>query len=204
MVCDRGVTQSGRCLQGDGVPSAAAGSAFSGVATQPCLFETPGLNGPSVEVVDWDQAEQIGMGGYATVFQVAPGYVAKVGDILPREAEFQRWGAERGYGLPVADYQEAVAVPDRISQEFCPVHGSRHRIVLDDDCRCGESLDVLVMPKAEPLDPALARSERAEAFQQRVVDEAFDEGRGLLDLRPANLMGWKGKIVVVDWGEDGA
>ena len=204
MVCDRGVTQSGRCLQGDGVPSAAAGSAFSGVATQPSLFDTPRSKGPSVEDIDWDQAERIGMGGYATVFTVAPNYVAKVGDILPRETAFQRWGAEKGYGLPVADYQEAVVVPDRISRECCPVHGPRRCIVLDDDCRCGESLDVLVMPRAAPLDPALARSERAEAFQQRVADEAFDDEQGLLDLRPANLMGWRGKIVVIDWGEDGA
>ena len=103
----------------------------------------------------------------------------------------------------MVDYQESVRVPDWISEAVCPVHGPRKDIVLSEDCCCGEPIDVLVMPKAEPLSREQARSQRAEDFQRQVAGEAFDEQRGCLDVRPTNLMGWRGRIMVIDWGEDG-
>lgn len=182
-----------------GLPAAASGAVLS---AQPRLFDDPPVQGPSVDDIDWTKAHRIGMGGYATVFEIASGYVAKVGNIHSREVAFQRWGAEKGYGLPVCDYREDVAVPDEISEQCCPVHGPRQAIVLLEDCACGSPQDVLVMPKAISLSRKQARSRRAEEFQRKVADEAFSERQGCLDVRPANLMSWRGKMVIIDWGEE--
>lgn len=157
---------------------------------------------PTVDSIDWPEAEPLAWGGYAMVFRVAPGYVAKVGNVEPSEAEAQRWGHEQGYALPVSDYQRQVRVPYEVTEQICAVHGPRGAIIAHPDCTCGHPQDILLMPEAEYIPPE-ERIDEIHEFQQKVADEAFDSQIACLDVRPSNVMRWRGNLVIVDWGEVG-
>jgi hypothetical protein len=112
--------------------------------------------------IDWRQRKVIGGGGLAVVYEVAPGVVAKVGDVQPEEAQAQRYFARQGQALPVWDYAEEVALPDEVSREVCAIHGERRSFLPDGyGCTCGSAQAVLLMPKA---DVAGVKAEEAQAF----------------------------------------
>lgn len=174
---------------------------MEGFVQQPLLTQSETeKQRPTVESIDWSEAKPLNGGGYAMVFRVAPGYVAKVGEVQPREAEMQRWGHEQGYALPVCDYQRQVRIPREINEQVCPVHGPRNKIVPHPDCTCGYPQDVLLMPEAEII-PADERSTETDKWCQQVADQIFEDQMFCLDLRPSNVMQWRGRTVIIDWGE---
>jgi hypothetical protein len=197
--CQAFVDNDGQCHN----PDCTAGREhLESLAQQPLLTRSETENRrPTVDSIDWPEAEPLAWGGYAMVFRVAPGYVAKVGEVEPSEAKAQRWGHEQGYALPVSDYQRQVRVPYEVTEQICAVHGPRGAIIAHPDCTCGHPQDILLMPEAEYIPPE--ERDEIHKFQQKVADEAFDSQVACLDVRPSNVMRWRGNLVIVDWGEVG-
>lgn len=169
-------------------------------------FVVHGIRGAwTVADVDWQQARPLAYGAFAAVFRVGEITAAKIGAITAAEAEDQRWAAELGWALPVLDYREGVNLPPDVTREVCAVHGPRADILPPDDYRCaceGKSLDVLLMPLAQAIAREEAESAEAKAFQEMVADQLAQQRGRALDCRPGNLMRWRGRLVVVDFGQE--
>jgi hypothetical protein len=159
-----------------------------------------------IEAIRWRGAALIGMGGFAVVFRVAPGRVAKVGRIEPEEVSGQRAAHAAGLGLEVLDFAPELTIPARVSRAFCPRHGPRHTILPNDVCycACGARLAVLLMPEAgEPG----ADYESTEVVQVRQQLHAWAASAGgLWDDRPANLARDpnSGRLIGLDFGDEQA
>ena len=153
--------------------------------------------------IDWSKCEPAGMGGYAVVYRVAPGVVAKVGRIEPEEAAAQRHFARQGLALPVLDYRAAWPAPERIDRELCPRHGLRQEILPEGyPCTCGTlAHDVLLMPEtdAAPVDPT---SIDCQAFVMGFSRDCEAQLGHLWDARPANVARYRGRLVALDFGEE--
>ena len=157
---------------------------------------------PSVGSIDWDERQVLDGGGFALVYQVAPGIVAKVGDVRPEEVNAQRHFAAKCKALPVLDYQEDIWLPDEVCEEVCPVHGLRSDIVADGlDCTCNEPRAVLLMPLAEPAWED-AKTPEGQAFMAEIAGECWEELGLLWDERPGNLAHYQGHLVALDFGEE--
>lgn len=153
--------------------------------------------------IDWSKCEPAGMGGYAVVYRVAPGLVAKVGRIEPEEAAAQRHFARQGLALPVFDYHADWPVPERIDRELCPLHGLRQEILPEGyHCTCGSLAHaVLLMPETDdaPVDPA---SVEYRAFVLGFSRDCLQQLSRLWDARPANVARYQGRLVALDFGEE--
>ena len=158
----------------------------------------------SVDSIDWDERQALDGGGFTVVYQVAPGIVAKVGDVRPEEVNAQRHFAAKCKALPVLDYQEIIWLPDDVCEEVCPVHGLRSNIVADGlDCTCSEPQAVLLMPLAEPAWED-AKTPEGQAFMAEIAGECWEELGLLWDERPGNLAHYQGHLVALDFGEEDA
>jgi hypothetical protein len=150
--------------------------------------------------IDWRQRKLIGGGGLAVIYEVAPGVVAKVGDVQPEEARAQRYFARQGQALPVWDYAEEVALPDEVSQEVCAIHGERSSFLPDGyECTCGSAQAVLLMPKANV---AGVKAEEAQAFMAGFAQDCYEQLGRYWDARPANVARYQGRLVALDFGEE--
>ena len=151
--------------------------------------------------IDWSKRTPIGMGGYAVVYRVAPGVVAKVGHIGSREAEAQRHFAGQVLALPVLDYREAWPVPDSIDREVCPIHGLRQEILPEGYiCTCDSNHGVLLMPEADlSVDPTSAEY---MAFVMGFSRDCEQQLGHYWDARPANMARYGGDLVALDFGEE--
>jgi hypothetical protein len=151
--------------------------------------------------IDWSKRAPIGMGGYAVVYRVAHGIVAKVGHIEPEEAEVQRHFARQALALPVLDYREAWPVPDLIDREVCPVHGLRREILPEGyTCTCGSNHGVLLMPEADlSVDPT---STEYRAFVMGFSRDCEQQLGHTWDARPANVACYRGDLVALDFGAE--
>lgn len=157
---------------------------------------------PSVGSIDWDERQVLDGGGFALVYQVAPGIVAKVGDVRPEEVNAQRHFAAQGEALPVLDYREDIGLPDEVCEEVCPVHGLRSDIVADGlDCTCNEPRAVLLMPLAEPAWED-AKTPEGQALVRQIAQECWDDLERCWDARPGNLAHYQGHLVALDFGEE--
>jgi hypothetical protein len=155
--------------------------------------------------IDWSECVPAGMGGYAVVYRVAPGVVAKVGRIEPEEVAAQRHFARQGLALPVFDYRAGWPVPERIDREVCPLHGLRQELLppaAGYACTCGWLVhDMLLMPEADaaPLDPT---SIEYRAFVLGFSRDCEGQLGRLWDARPANVARYRGRLVALDFGEE--
>ena len=157
---------------------------------------------PTVTEIDWEARQHLGMGGFAVVYRLAPGVAAKVGRIEPAEVEAQRYFARQFLALPVWDYQAGCRVPLAVSQEVCPRHGLRREILPSgQSCACGQPLDVLVMPEADPtwVDTSSAEYRAFVMFFGRDCQTQLDR---IWDARPANVTYYQGRLVALDFGEE--
>lgn len=66
--------------------------------------------------INWKRRNILDGGGYALIYEVAPGAVAKVGDVKPNEAWLQEYFAEKKQALPLLDYQPEIALPAEVSK----------------------------------------------------------------------------------------
>ena len=155
----------------------------------------------SIADIDWSKCTPAGMGGYAVVYRVAPGVVAKVGQVEPEEVAAQRHFAGQALALPVLDYQEEWPVPNQIDREVCPVHGLRREILPEAyTCTCGSDHGVLLMPEAElPVD---TNSAEYRAFIMGFSRDCEQQLGHLWDARPANVARYRGKLIALDFGEE--
>ncbi|MCQ3972396.1 MAG: hypothetical protein DPW09_02995 [Anaerolineae bacterium] len=151
--------------------------------------------------IDWSKRTPVGMGGYAVVYRVAPGVVAKVGHIEPEEVAAQRHFAGQALALPVLDYREAWPVPDAIDREACPVHGLRRQILPEGhSCTCGSDHGVLLMPEADlSVDTTSAEY---TAFVLGFLRDCLQQLGHCWDARPANVARYGGNLVALDFGEE--
>lgn len=154
--------------------------------------------------IQWRKRHVIGMGGYSVVYAIASGLCVKVGKITEGEAETQRHLARRGLAVPVRDHAPGLELAVVIHRECCGRHGVRRdtRSVAEDGvlCTCGEGLDALLMPIADP--DISAWDERARhAFRLQVDRVCEEELRNIWDFRPANLACYQGRLVALDFGE---
>lgn len=171
----------------------------------PVLFdlETEFIGFPTIAAIDWDQADRIGMGGYAVVYRVGPGVVVKVGRVKPEEVEAQRYWARRLLALPVWDYRPKGPVPARIAQELCPVHGIRREILPEGaPCSCDvEHHDLLLMPEADNA-PVDTKSQAYRAFVMFFSRDCEQQLGHYWDARPSNVASYQGRLVALDFGEE--
>jgi hypothetical protein len=162
------------------------------------------MEGQTIKIaqVDWKRRKALDGGGYAMVYEIAPGVVAKVGEIKPNEAWMQQYYAGKKRALPVFDYQPEVELPTAVSKECCPVHGLRREILPDHGyaCTCGKPQAVLLMPKAEL--PEDLKSEAVRAFMMGFAQECDREFDFYWDSRPKNVARYEGQWVALDFGEE--
>lgn len=156
----------------------------------------------NIRQINWKQRNILDGGGYALVYEVAPGVVAKVGDIKPNEAWLQQYYAEKKQALPVLDYQLEVALPAEVNKECCPLHGLRREILPEQgySCTCGKPQAVLLMPKAEL--PEDLKSEEVRAFMMGFSKDCEQEFGFYWDARPKNVARYEGRWVALDFGEE--
>lgn len=162
----------------------------------------PAVTAISLETIDWEHATLLSAAGaYGLIYRVATNVVAKVGFILPEEADLQRRMAVRGQALPVLEYAEDVCLPLKISRAFCARHGRR---VLPEDmimCCCGARLGVLLMPEADTAVwdrfGALAIAE----FLEEVDTYCFEELGHNWDAEERNLAIYQGHLIALDFGD---
>lgn len=155
----------------------------------------------TIAQINWRRRVYIDGRGFANVYRVAKGIVAKVGAVREDEAQEQIKAANLGKAIPVLEYREQVEVPAIVAREACPKHGKRKNIVAcGADCTCDEAPDILLMPEAE----ALKGVDRAHGNLDQVVDQLsnfFDDNDVLWsDPKPDNLLRWNGEIVACDFG----
>jgi hypothetical protein len=166
-----------------------------------------GLDGqapPTIDAIHWRHRVPIGMGGYAMVYHVAPGLVAKVGRIDLEEVEVQRDFATCGHALPVYDYRAQVDLPQIVTREVCPRHGPRRDILPDgQDCLCGEWLDVLLMPEADVTEID-STNPVIKAFMDAITAECLTRHERAWDARPSNVAWYHDRLVALDFGEESA
>ncbi len=193
MSCNRACVQATPALSGVGVPAGQCHAVFGRVR-------------PAVGDIRWSDREALDCGGFAVIYRVASGVVAKVGPELDRgEAERQRYFAGRGQALPVYDFQEGVAVPPEVSRECCPCHGYRRDVLFEPEeqwgCTCNEPVSVLLMPEAGPAGEEYD-SEEGRALFEAVAGIMLARFGRVYDDRPSNLGRWKGRLVALDFGEE--
>jgi hypothetical protein len=146
--------------------------------------------------IDWRKRVFLTGGGFANIYRVAPGFVAKVGSVSDEEYHLQRAAAAAGLAIPPADYTAEAALPGAVSREVCPVHGKRRRIVpCGCDCACQGVVAVLLMPEAK--EPA---QERITEEVDRLFDSLETAGVWWPDPRPANVLSYQGRVVACDFG----
>lgn len=199
MSCSRGVRVSEPIATTVGVPVLeAAWAAGRGSRGQPLA---------RIAEIEWDRRKIIDGGGYALVYEVAPGVVAKVGNLEPDEVEAQEHFAAQGKALPVWDYKSMVDLPLEVSKEACPFHGARADILPfgpdDEDwaCTCGELQAILLMPRAEEVGQETSPEDLA-SFMEDVSTACWVELNRCWDLRPANVARYQGHLVALDFGEE--
>lgn len=149
--------------------------------------------------------EMIGYGGYGVVYKVGDAAV-KIGYVTAEEADRQDYVHKNfRLALPVIRFLPSMRVPMTITRAVCPLHGV---LGYDEDdgwsCHCGERMGVLVMPLAEPFDPQERAARREEIVNDTVfVMDLFQDEQGFVwDDRPSNIMKWRGRPVLIDFGEE--
>jgi hypothetical protein len=167
-------------------------------------FIGDGMTDASQLPINWRRRKVLDYGGAAVVYLVA-GVVAKVGQITVEEADAQRHFAQSGEALPVLSYVEEFPLPHVVTKECCGRHGLRKAILPEDamDCTCGEPLAVLLMPLAAPLDEAAYCSPETQQFALHIADKCRTELGRCWDDRPANIARYNGRLVALDFGEEG-
>lgn len=156
-----------------------------------------------IAAINWQRRTIIGGGGLASVYRVAPGVAAKVGEIKPEEVEAQRHFARQGMALPVLDYQAAVELPAKVSREACPVHGHRREFLPEGyDCTCGQPRAVLLMPTADDNALEDVSREELQAFMMGFSRDCEQQLGHCWDARPANVARYQGRLVALDFGEE--
>lgn len=155
-----------------------------------------------IRQIDWKRRKIIGGGGFALVYQVAPGVVAKVGQIGQKEVEAQRHFARQQQALPVLDYQPEAELPAKVSREVCPIHGPRKKILPEDGylCTCDSPRDVLLMPLAESI--AGVSGDEIRAFLMGFSRDCEQQRGHYWDARPANVARYQGRLIALDFGEE--
>lgn len=161
-----------------------------------------GKSAGKISQIDWKRRKIIGGGGFALVYQVAPGVAAKVGQIGQKEVEAQRHFARQRQALPVLDYQAEVVLPARISREVCPIHGPRKKILPEDGyiCMCNSPQAVLLMPLAESAEGL--SSDEIRAFMIGFSRDCEQQRGHYWDARPANVARYQGQLIALDFGEE--
>jgi hypothetical protein len=156
----------------------------------------------SPQTIDWTQALlRSSIGAYGLVYEVAPGVMAKVGFILPEEAERQGRLAERGWALPVLGYAQDLDLPRFISKAVCAEHGLRE---LDEDmvaCCCDAPLSVLLMPEADPAIWEHFDEAAVAAFIAQVDAYCSAELGADWDAEDRNVAVYQGRLVALDFGD---
>ena len=166
--------------------------------------------------IDWTRCGHINYGGSAVIYRVGRGVVAKVSPhSMDEEVAVQRYFATLDKALPVLAYEPGCALPLRIREEACPMHGldARQRSFdsLEEEgdhvdegsgndirCTCSGALGILVMPQAEWPVPY---TEEVGAFMQEIdllCQQAFKRP---WDARLANVALHGGCLVALDFGE---
>lgn len=155
-----------------------------------------------ISQINWKRRKIIGGGGFALVYQVAAGVVAKVGQIGQKEVEAQRHFARQQQALPILDYQAEVELPDRVSREVCPLHGPRKKILPEDgySCTCNTPQAVLLMPLAESTEGV--SSDEISAFLMGFSRDCERQLGHYWDARPANVARYQGRLIALDFGEE--
>jgi hypothetical protein len=151
--------------------------------------------------IQWRKRRVIGMGGYSVVYEIAADLCVKVGRITEAEAKTQRHLARQGLAVPVLDYASGLELASVIHRECCGRHGFRQEILVEDvvSCACGEGLDALLMPCADP--DISTWDEKAQYVFRLQVDHVCEELGRIWDFRPANLACYRGHLVALDFGE---
>jgi hypothetical protein len=155
-----------------------------------------------ISQINWKRRKIIDGGGFALVYQVAPGVVAKVGQIGQKEVQAQRHFARQQQALPVLDYQPEAELPARVSREVCPIHGPRKKILPEDGyiCTCNSPQAVLLMPLAESTKGV--SSDEIRAFLMGFSRDCEQQRGHYWDARPANVARYQGRLIALDFGEE--
>jgi hypothetical protein len=142
------------------------------------------------------------MGGYSVVYEIAAGLCVKVGRIKEDEAEAQRHLARQGLAVPVLDYASGLALAAIIHRECCGRHGVRRDLLAEDNvrCTCGEDLDALLMPIADP-DVSTWGEATLFTFRLQVDLVCEKELDRIWDNRPTNVACYQGYLIALDFGE---
>jgi len=160
---------------------------------------TTGSEKARISQIRWQQRRHLDGGGSAVIYRVAPGIVAKVGEVAPEEAEAQQHFAGQGLALPVLDYREAVALPAAVSREACPVHGVRQEFLpAGYPCTCGQPRAVLLMPEADCATDIPRDDQRA--FIMGFTGDAQQQLGLYWDARPSNMAWYQGRLIALDFG----
>ncbi|MCQ3980771.1 MAG: hypothetical protein DPW09_45810 [Anaerolineae bacterium] len=170
---------------------------------QPKAMQTiPKQSVGKISQINWKRRKIIGGGGFALVYQVAPGVVAKVGQIGQKEVEAQRHFARQQQALPVLDYQAEVELPARVSREVCPIHGPRKKILPEDGylCTCNSPRSVLLMPLADSIEGV--SGDEIRAFLMGFSRDCEQQRGHYWDARPANVARYQGRLIALDFGEE--
>jgi hypothetical protein len=159
----------------------------------------------SPQAIDWERALlRSASGGYALIYEVIPGVVAKVGFVEPEEASLQGKLAQRGWPLPVIGYAQATDLPPAITQAVCSEHGLRE---LPQDmiaCSCGRPLSVLLMPEADPDVWAHFDAPTVARFIEQVSSYCFEEPGERRNAEERNVAVYRGRLVALDCGDPDA
>lgn len=155
-----------------------------------------------ISQINWKRRKIIGGGGFAVVYQVAPGVVAKVGQIGQKEVEAQRYFARQKLALPVLDYQPEAELPAKVSREVCPIHGPRKKILPEDGyvCTCNSAQAVLLMPLADSTDGVSI--DEIRGFLTGFSRDCEQQLGHYWDARPANVACYQGRLIALDFGEE--
>ena len=128
------------------------------------------------------------------------GAAVKIGCVLPEETVIQQW-VHKTYqrALPVWAYVEEMPLPRAITREVCPEHDPLDSCAKGlARCHCGETMAVMVMPLAAPVENISARQyERVIAPIEKALQKEFDFW---WENAPRHLMRWDRRIVMSDFG----
>jgi hypothetical protein len=153
-----------------------------------------------ISEINWRNRVYLTGGGFANIYRVAPGFVAKVGAVSDEEFILQQKAAAVGLAIPPADYTADAVLPAVVRREACPVHGlRRHIVACGCDCACQGEIAVLLMPEAR--EPA---QERLADEVDRLFESLEAAGVWWYDPRPSNILSYQGLLVACDFGrQDG-
>ncbi|MBI1793433.1 MAG: hypothetical protein HYR70_04495 [Chloroflexi bacterium] len=143
----------------------------------------------------------VNYGAFGVVYRVE-NVAVKIGRIGSKEAEIQQWVCDEfGLALPVWASAQEVFVPRVVSREVCPKHGFPRELWASSDsvnCHCGKSMGVLVMPIAQPANVSY---DSLPPFVRKIENAVYEAFRVSIDLRPANFLKYKCRIVMCDFGD---